>query len=257
MPIRRGFKGRFLGVLVVLGLVAGGVAAGAAEPKAAGLGTVRAVVKYLDGGGVRQPLPGVEVYVWDGSAAHYACTNASGVAVFKDLPPGSGFISATGVSINEPRCPNDLFLNPDNGKKMFAVFWQGHSGVRQFDNFSVAADQVTRLLFVVRTARGQARICGGLRATWIGTAGPDVHSGTIGDDVISGRGGADILSGGPGNDFICGMTGPDQLSGGRGDDFLFGEGGRDVLVGGMHHDILLGGPLKDACDGETMFDCEL
>ncbi len=242
---------------MVLGLLAGGVAAGAAEPKAAGLGTIRAVVKYVDGGGVRQPLPGVEVYVWDGSAAHYACTNANGVAVFKDLPPGSNYISATGVSVNNPRCANDLFLNPDTGKKMFAVLWKGHSGVRQFDNFSVLADQTTRLSFVVRTARAQGRICGGLRATWIGTAGPDTYTGTIGDDVISGRGGADILNGGPGNDFICGMTGADQLFGGRGDDFLFGEGGRDLLVGGMHTDVALGGPLTDTCDAETEFDCEL
>jgi len=255
MPLRRGFKGRFLGVLVVLGLIAGGTAA-ATEPEATGLGTVRAVVKYLDGSEVRQPLSGVEVFLFGGGAAHYACTDANGVAGFKNLPPGSNYISATGVSVNEPRCANDLFLNPDTGKKMFAVFWQGHSGVRQFDTFDVNADEVTRLTYVVRTARGQARVCGGFRATWIGTAGPDTYGGTVGNDVISGRGGADILGGGPGNDIICGMTGPDQLSGGRGDDFLLGEGGRDILIGGMDTDIALGGALTDMCDAETEFDCE-
>lgn len=114
-----------------------------------------------------------------------------------------------------------------------------------------------------------APACFGVRATIIGTDGPDVLKGTIGPDVIVGLGGRDLIRGRGGDDRICagpnpdlttedgypleeiaaGGPGDDRVSGGLGKDALDGGAGRDVLVGGVGDDILGGGPGSDRAYG--------
>ena len=79
-------------------------------------------------------------------------------------------------------------------------------------------------------------MCGGRRATIVGTSGNDNIVGTPGDDVIHGLGGNDAIRGGGGNDIICGGY------------------GRDTLRGGPGNDMLYGGEGVDGCNGETGLD---
>jgi poly-gamma-glutamate capsule biosynthesis protein CapA/YwtB (metallophosphatase superfamily) len=117
-----------------------------------------------------------------------------------------------------------------------------------------------------------ALVCGGRRATIVGTAGPDRLLGTAGPDVVAARGGDDWIETGAGDDLICGGpghdtalagTGQDTLFGGTGDDRLAGlegddrlwgqegadrlsgDDGRDVLHGGEGADVLFGGNGED------------
>ncbi len=87
--------------------------------------------------------------------------------------------------------------------------------------------------------------CGGLKATKVGTSGPDKLKGTKGRDVIAGLGGKDKISGRGGKDVICGGAGNDTLRGGKGKDKLLGGKGKDKLFGGPGKDTLNGGPGRD------------
>ena len=232
------------------------VPAASADTKA-GTGTVVATVRYRDSGGDLQPLAGVEVFLWDGEA-NYACTDADGKATFLGVEAGVNLISATGPAVSEMGCTNSEFLNPETGKRMFAVFWKNHHGVRAFDNFQVGAGEQKSIKFTARTPSNQTKVCGGMLTTIVGTNGVDVIQGTTGDDVIDGRRGNDVIDGNGGNDIICGGPGRDRLYGGTGDDWLFGEAGKDRLFGEAGHDVLNGGPLADRCrTGELLFSCEL
>jgi len=91
--------------------------------------------------------------------------------------------------------------------------------------------------------------CAGLKATVVGTAGPDVLRGTARADVIAGLGGNDTISGLGGNDVVCGGAGNDTISGGPGNDRLAGEAGNDRLDGGPGNDTLGGGPGNDVLLG--------
>ena len=79
--------------------------------------------------------------------------------------------------------------------------------------------------------------CGPNVVNVVGTNGPDVLSGTPGDDGILGLGGKDRLEGGAGDDALCGGGGNDKLIGGTGKDFLDGGPGR--------RDLCKGGPGRD------------
>jgi Ca2+-binding RTX toxin-like protein len=88
----------------------------------------------------------------------------------------------------------------------------------------------------------------------LGTAGPDVLTGTSAGDRLVGLGGDDLLSGLQGVDCLFGNSGDDRLSGGSegdrvtggsGDDRLTGGAGTDRLSGGSGNDILRGGPGRD------------
>lgn len=100
--------------------------------------------------------------------------------------------------------------------------------------------------------------CAGLRATIVGSNGPEVLVGTPdadvvaafgGDDVIEGRGGADVICAGPGDDMVFGGSGADVLLGGAGDDILRGAAGGDTLVGGSGADLLQGDGGPDTAFG--------
>lgn len=92
-------------------------------------------------------------------------------------------------------------------------------------------------------------LCGGKRATIVGTAGIDNIMGTPGPDVIHGLGGNDTIYGGGGNDIICGGDGDDKLYGDTGDDTLYGGPGRDKLRDGSGYNYLYGGPGNDILKG--------
>lgn len=219
-------------------------------------GTVIAKVRYRDSGGDLQPLEGVEVFLFDGEA-HYACTDAAGRATFTGVEPDVNLMSATGPAISGMDCANPEFVNPDTGKRMFAVFWDNHHGVVMWDNFQVGSGETTTINYKTRTPRNQAKVCGGFPTTIVGTNGADVIAGTPGDDVIDGRGGNDAIDGAGGNDFICGGNGRDRLYGGDGNDWLFGEAGKDRLFGEGGDDVLNGGALSDKCQtGEVLYLCE-
>ena len=79
-------------------------------------------------------------------------------------------------------------------------------------------------------ARNRFVMCGGFRATVVGTRGSDVLLGTDGSDVISGRRGNDTLIGGKGRDVICGRRGFDTVNGGQGNDRADGGKGGDKCI---------------------------
>jgi uncharacterized delta-60 repeat protein len=87
--------------------------------------------------------------------------------------------------------------------------------------------------------------CDGVKATKVGTSGPDKLKGTNGRDVIAGLGGKDRINGRGGKDLICGGGGNDILRGGKGKDKILGGKGKDKLFGGPGRDVLNGGPGRD------------
>jgi len=87
--------------------------------------------------------------------------------------------------------------------------------------------------------------CGGLKATNVGSKGPDLLRGGPKRDVIAGRAGNDRIRGLGRGDVLCGGKGRDRLIGGKGRDRLFGGPGRDRLKGGPGKDMLRGGPGKN------------
>jgi hypothetical protein len=74
-----------------------------------------------------------------------------------------------------------------------------------------------------------AETCAGLKATIVGTPGPDVLTGTPGRDVIVARGGNDVIRARGGDDIICAGAGDDRIFGGKGLDLAITGGGRDIL----------------------------
>jgi len=84
----------------------------------------------------------------------------------------------------------------------------------------------------------RAATCHGLRATIVGTAGPNEIHGTAHRDIIQARGGNDDVEARGGNDVVCGGRGNDEIEGNRGNDILFGDQGRDECDGGPGRDSL-------------------
>jgi Ca2+-binding RTX toxin-like protein len=116
------------------------------------------------------------------------------------------------------------------------------SGTRVFRVLALCATDA-------RTAPTVAARCAGLKATIVGTPGPESLQGTPGADVIAGLGGNDTITGLGGNDIVCGGSGNDSIVGGPGNDRLFGEAGDDTLAGGPGNDTLVGGPGLDRLAG--------
>jgi len=123
---------------------------------------------------------------------------------------------------------------------------------------AVPEDGVAFLSTPVAIIPDPAHLCGGRRATILGTDEADDIVGTEGNDVIVGLGGNDLIRGMGGNDIICGGPGRDRIFGGHGRDLLFGgnqndilrgEGGKDVLHGGRGNDMIIGGGRDDTLFG--------
>ena len=115
-----------------------------------------------------------------------------------------------------------------------------------------------------RVRKVDALGCMGQQATLIGTSGPDVLTGTAGNDVIMGLGGADTINGLGGNDLICsgggadlvhGNGGKDRIDGGTGADTIYGNGGNDRVFGGTGGDTLRGNAgIRDRLYGGAGID---
>lgn len=84
--------------------------------------------------------------------------------------------------------------------------------------------------------------CMGVKATMVGSSGPDRMRGTALPDVIVGLDGADVIDGREGDDIICAGPNRAELVDGRveGFDFVLGGGGADRIYGGSGLDILDG-----------------
>ena len=191
-----------------------------------------------------------------------------------------GFLPTRGILLVEPGIPvnteaiyGGVFPNfrfsVDLPQGRYYVRVRGHSSADQIGDYRL---KVTGpVVFPTGT-------CAGLKATHVGTDGPDIINGTPGNDVIQALGGNDIVNGLGGNDVICGGVGDDVLNGGSGvdrlygdqgndiligesgNDFLYGGDGNDVLIGGLGTDIRIGGLNKDVCDRdatEAIPDCEV
>ena len=255
-------RSRFLVLGVLLALLLVGAAA---SGSAAGTGTIKAVVKYPDAGGVYRPWVGVEV-ILIANGVHYACTGADGVATFSGIPAGGDYFAAVEPGRSDLQCANPELLEPGTGLKMYAVFYNNHVGEEIFNRFDLAAGQTKTLQFrTERPPADQTLVCGGMPPTIVGTPGPDVLVGTNEPDIISGGAGNDIIKG-MGNsdprrpDMLCGGPGRDRILGGAGDDMMFGEGGNDSggnrgLFGGPGTDMAYGGAGTDTCQAETALGC--
>ncbi len=257
---------------LMLGLLAAAAvpAAGATPAPLDSTGTVRIVLSYRNAEGERVRLPGVEVLLLEVSPGRhmgpiwhqrgherYVCSNANGVATFRDVPAGISLWAVAGVG-HPGVCANAEFLNPSNGKKLLSVDWRKVGGGGFYSPFSIMPDEVRGISIFVPTPARQDEICGGFWATWIGTPGNDVFrsTGDEADVVIAGEGN-DIIDSGDGWDVICAGPGNDIVRASEDGDVLFGEGGADTLNGQSGADWLFGGEGADACyRGEWLAGCE-
>jgi Ca2+-binding RTX toxin-like protein len=112
---------------------------------------------------------------------------------------------------------------------------------------SVAFLAVVASALTARPA-GAAR-CQHVKATIVGTSGPDDIVGTEGRDVIAAWGGDDRISGLGGNDIICAGFGNDLVRGGAGRDSILGASGDDELRGNEANDRLNGQAGDDIVRG--------
>ncbi len=271
MRQRRSAKSVWTGAALLLGLLLAAAlpAAAAATGRQGDTGTVRIVVSYKDGSGHRLRLAGVEVLLLEVTGARhmgpvwhprgnerYVCTDANGVALFRNVPAGVSLWAVTGVG--QPGvCTNAEYLNPSNGKKMLSVDWQKAYGGGHYLPFFVVPGEVRTISLLARTPPEQDEICGGFYATWIGTPDDDVYNGTVEADVIIAGEGNDRIDGGEGWDVVCAGPGNDVVRGGADGDVLIGEDGRDILIGGTGADWLFGGPGSDTCrSGDSAAECE-
>ncbi|MGI9384548.1 MAG: cadherin-like domain-containing protein, partial [Methyloligellaceae bacterium] len=97
----------------------------------------------------------------------------------------------------------------------------------------------------------------------VGTEGPDMLLGTIGNDMIDALGGDDVVFARAGNDIVDGGEGMDRILAGAGDDIVFGGDGADTIFGGAGNDtifadegadMVFGGGGNDFVDGGTGAD---
>ena len=128
-----------------------------------------------------------------------------------------------------------------------------------FDNFTYNA--IDTSLEISNLATVVIRViptCNLMLATIIGTSGPDVINGTIGNDVIAslagndridGLGGTDTVCAGPDDDEVRTHAGPDWVHGGPGHDTIRTNGGDDTVRGGSGDDSIGTGDGNDLVAG--------
>jgi Tol biopolymer transport system component len=177
----------------------------------------------------------------------------NGLGVF-DLPTDRFVrVSRTGRTMSIPA------WSPDGTKVAFAADRSYSVTVDDVFVLDVRSGRRTRVIVADDTSIRDGRVvwvqclaapplCGGKRATIIGTGRADTITGTKKADVIAGLGGDDRISADSGNDTVCGGPGKDVISGGPGDDRLFAEGRADVLDGGPGRDRCVGGATQRNCE---------
>ena len=186
----------------------------------------------------------------DGSKIAFSRDIGAYTHIFVSTPTGSG---ATDVMPTSTLNSFQPAFSPDGTKILFNRDVNPASLVFNYEELVMNADgsgqtQVTHFAPANDAFEGAweyVYMCGGRRATIIGTQAGENIAGTGGPDVIVALGGKDTVSGGGGRDRICGGNGKDKLFGGPGNDKLFGQLGRDTLVGGKGKDKLVGGRGND------------
>lgn len=203
---------------------------------------------------------------------------ATGVVVTDRLPGQVDFISATTSSGQCARkgkrvtCSvGSLAADPSGANAVTVAIQVRPTKVKTIQNnvsvdsvekdpvaFNDRAEISTRVIRPARVPR-----CRGVRATLVGTRGPDRLVGTGGPDVIIGFGGNDRILGLAGRDLICTGRGNDHVTAGSaadrvfsgpGADRLVGRGGPDLLAGNAGRDVLIGNRGSDRLRGGRGFD---
>ena len=112
MRTRWRHAGMFFGVLALMFTTV--VPAASVETRDTS-GTVKVKVTYQDANGDRQPLVGVEVFLFDNGTPRYACTNKKGKAKFENVTAASGVNVADRIEPPvdpAPWCPSYTSSNP-------------------------------------------------------------------------------------------------------------------------------------------------
>jgi Ca2+-binding RTX toxin-like protein len=229
-------------------MIAAAVPVAASDEAARATGTLHVTVI-----GAGKPVKGAEVFLNGTGTPLYACTNASGIAKFYNVPTGVNLSAATGPAVAK-MCNNPDFLNADGNKMLWMAYQQVSEGNGAWTQFQVTASRITNITIRPKTPRIQDNVCYGHSVTRKGKTGPDLILGTPGDDVINGLGGDDIIWGGGGNDTICGGPGNDILIGDDGNDWLSGGDGYDTLLGAAGDDRMVGNRGNDRMVGGSGAD---
>ncbi|HEX6653428.1 MAG TPA: beta-propeller fold lactonase family protein [Thermoleophilaceae bacterium] len=158
---------------------------------------------------------------------------------------GQRCVEAPGRGLNQPW---DIAISPD-GASLYVTAPAGHAVTHLFR--SLVGDPEPGPGDTPTGGQGgsggsenppPAVMCGGRRATIVGTKHADRLRGTRGRDVIAALGG---------NDRVSALGRADVVCGGRGRDTLLGGRGRDRLLGGPQRDTCIGGAARDrasACE---------
>jgi uncharacterized repeat protein (TIGR01451 family) len=117
------------------------------------------------------------------------------------------------------------------------------------DTDPIAANDSATARTTIVEPSGSTALCGGRKATIVGTPGADTLDGTAGRDVVVAGAGKDVIRGLSNKDVVCAGGGADTLKGGDDADLLKGGGGDDLLKGGSGDDVLKGGRGDDRCRG--------
>jgi len=210
------------------------------------LGDIDASVVQLDGAGVVDKVFGAA----DGTGARIAVPDVNTVAASAlTVMPNGGVVVAGAVLDAGQRAFVAKFrssgrpdvrmgtggvrmLRADEGLAAVTALVDG----RIVATGNVGADGVHNVLYRLRGDL-RAPLCGGTKATIVGTRASDRLVGTRHPDVIAGLGSGDTITGLGKDDVICGGRGSDHLLGGRGNDRLIGGPGRDSLRGGPGRDL--------------------
>jgi hypothetical protein len=209
-----------------------------------------------------------------------AWTNATGVTITDNLPPGVQFVSATpspplplascshsaGVVTCTPRvssfAPPGVIPPGLSARVDITVIPNELGTITNTATVNTSATEVdpadnTELVSTTVSVPGPPpggsrqpgkTTCKGKTATVVDPSGDGngVVKGTFERDVIVGLGGKDKIKAGGGPDLICGGPGGDLIKGARGDDEIKGGKGRDVMRGGAGDDDCNGGAGRDS-----------
>lgn len=124
----------------------------------------------------------------------------------------------------------------------FGAMIRYFSGGRKGSMFGAAAVLLLAggVLVTAATADAATLVSCPVRATKVGTNGPDKITGTPGNDVICAGGGDDEINGGGGNDTVYAGSGDDQITTGTGGDYLYAGSGSDVVDARSGTDLIYG-----------------
>jgi Ca2+-binding RTX toxin-like protein len=176
-----------------------------------------------------------------GSGCKPGCASREGIAA---LAPGSGAALAWNPGKSRGVGGKDLLVTTSP-----AGLW-----VPSDTNLIGNPQETHEKLAFLPLIAGPPETCAGLRATMVGSDGPDNIIGTPGSDVIVALAGTDVIHGLGGNDTVCSGSGNDRIWGGSGNDGIWGGSGSDRIKGRSGNDQLRGGTGADRIWGGSGAD---